>query len=78
MPGKANCPGKALEELKARWQDCQDCPLAAGRTRWFLVKETPGQGDAGGGRAGREEDRQGRPFVGAAGSSWTKSWLRWV
>lgn len=57
-----------LQELKARWQDCQDCPLAAERTQTVFGEGNPqarvmlvGEGP------GKEEDRQGRPFVGAAG-----------
>ncbi len=61
-------PQKVLARLQAGWQSCSDCPLAAGRTcmvfgegdpraRVMLVGEGPG----------KEEDRQGRPFVGRAG-----------
>ena len=60
--------GDALDRLMARWQDCQDCPLQAGRTRVVFGEGNPrarvmlvGEGP------GQEEDRQGRPFVGAAG-----------
>ncbi len=60
--------GEALRELQSRWEDCRDCPLAAGRTRVVFGEGNPrarvmlvGEGP------GREEDRQGRPFVGAAG-----------
>ncbi len=61
-------PLEILQGLHASWQDCQDCPLAAGRTRLVFGEGNPrarvmlvGEGP------GKEEDRQGRPFVGAAG-----------
>ena len=65
---EGTCPEKALEELKSRWENCRDCPLAAGRTHMVFGEGNPrarvmlvGEGP------GREEDLQGRPFVGAAG-----------
>jgi uracil-DNA glycosylase len=72
-PGRARleeplAAGEALDRLKFRWQDCRDCPLQAGRTQVVFGEGNPralvmlvGEGP------GREEDRQGRPFVGAAG-----------
>lgn len=57
-----------LEKLAAEVAQCQKCPLARGRT-----KTVPGEGPADaklmfiGEAPGFHEDRQGRPFVGAAG-----------
>ncbi len=57
-----------LEKLAAEVAQCQRCPLARGRTR-----TVPGQGPADakvmfiGEAPGFHEDRQGLPFVGAAG-----------
>ncbi|MEW5762346.1 MAG: uracil-DNA glycosylase [Bacillota bacterium] len=59
---------RTLEELRRELEGCTRCPLAAGRThivfgegnphaRLMLVGEGPGA----------DEDRLGRPFVGAAG-----------
>ncbi|HHX77910.1 MAG TPA: uracil-DNA glycosylase [Firmicutes bacterium] len=54
--------------LKRSLQECRDCALAAGR-----IQVVFGEGNATatimlvGEGPGREEDRQGRPFVGAAG-----------
>ncbi|CUA95868.1 uracil-DNA glycosylase [Thiomonas bhubaneswarensis] len=56
------------EELQASVQDCRACKLGSSRhqavfgsgathARWMIVGEAPGA----------EEDRQGQPFVGAAG-----------
>jgi uracil-DNA glycosylase len=68
MPEEERIPLGTLQELQASWQDCQDCPLGAGRTRMVFGEGNPkarlmlvGEGP------GKEEDRQGRPFVGAAG-----------
>lgn len=64
----ASSPGDALAKLKARWQDCRDCPLAAGRTHMVFGEGNPEAGVMLVGEGpGKEEDRQGRPFVGAAG-----------
>jgi uracil-DNA glycosylase family 4 len=63
----------ALEAVAAEVRDCSLCPLHAGRT--FSV---PGEGTPGtevvfvGEGPGFNEDRQGRPFVGAAGSFLTE------
>lgn len=57
-----------LEQLAAEIAQCHKCPLARGRT-----KTVPGQGPADaklmfiGEAPGFHEDRQGLPFVGAAG-----------
>ena len=58
----------AITALNARIAQCTACPLAAGRTQ-----TVPGDGDPNadilfiGEAPGFHEDRQGRPFVGAAG-----------
>ncbi len=57
-----------LEKLAAEIAQCQKCPLARGRNH-----TVPGEGPADakvmfiGEAPGFHEDRQGRPFVGAAG-----------
>ena len=57
-----------LEEVANRVKSCTDCPLHRGRNN-----AVPGEGPAHsdlmfiGEGPGYEEDRQGRPFVGAAG-----------
>ena len=59
----------ALEAIAAEVSTCTDCRLAQGRTR-----AVPGEGSPDtevvlvGEGPGQNEDRQGRPFVGAAGS----------
>ncbi len=57
-----------LEALKACTQGCLACPLGAGRIRFVFGEGAPaarmmfvGEGP------GRDEDLQGRPFVGKAG-----------
>lgn len=64
---------KALEELSAQYQDCQMCPLSQGRTHVVFGAGNPQAqlmfiGEA----PGFEEDKQGLPFVGAAGQLLTK------
>ena len=59
----------ALEAIAAEVRACTDCRLASGRTR-----AVPGEGSPDtevvfvGEGPGQNEDRQGRPFVGAAGT----------
>lgn len=60
--------GKTLEELRNEIGPCQKCKLAAGRTNIVFGEGNPQAklmfiGEA----PGREEDLQGRPFVGDAG-----------
>ena len=58
----------AYEDLRRRIQSCRSCPLWSGRT-----KAVPGEGNLDspvmfvGEAPGATEDREGRPFVGAAG-----------
>lgn len=68
MPAEEGRILPTLQGLQAIWQDCRDCPLAQGRTHMVFGEGNPrarvmlvGEGP------GKEEDRQGRPFVGAAG-----------
>lgn len=67
--------GETLEEILAEVLSCRRCPLCAGRrnvvfgvgnprARLMFIGEGPGE----------EEDRQGEPFVGAAGRRLT----RWI
>ena len=67
-PGGRSDPGPALLELRAEIGDCTRCPLSEGRTKLVFGEGSPqarlvfvGEGP------GRDEDRSGRPFVGAAG-----------
>jgi DNA polymerase len=66
--GGASAEGETLEEIRRELEECRGCPLCAGRStivfgtgnpraRLMFVGEGPGA----------EEDRQGEPFVGAAG-----------
>ena len=58
----------AYEDLRSRIASCRSCPLWSGRT-----KAVPGEGNLDspvmfvGEAPGATEDREGRPFVGAAG-----------
>lgn len=67
-PREAVASADSLDLLKACIQDCQACPLGAGRIRFVF-----GEGDSAarmmfiGEGPGRDEDLQGRPFVGKAG-----------
>lgn len=67
-PLPSPCQPNAWDDLANRVQGCQSCGLAGMRTQtvferghrgasWFIVGEAPGE----------QEDRQGLPFVGAAG-----------
>ena len=57
-----------LDEVALRVRNCTDCPLSGGR-----INAVPGEGPGNaelmfiGEGPGFQEDRQGRPFVGAAG-----------
>lgn len=66
--GESSRPGETLEQIQQALTDCRRCDLCQQRTnivfgvgnpqaRLLLVGEAPG----------REEDRQGEPFVGEAG-----------
>lgn len=68
VPGPAGAPGETLEDIRKELAACRGCALCDGRrtvvfgvgnpkARLMFVGEGPGQ----------EEDRQGEPFVGAAG-----------
>lgn len=62
-----------LAELEAQFKNCQMCPLSGTRTQVVFGAGNPDAelmfiGEA----PGFEEDRQGRPFVGAAGQLLTK------
>ena len=67
-PPETVASASSLDQLKACIQDCQACPLGAGRIRFVF-----GEGDPSarmllvGEGPGRDEDLQGRPFVGKAG-----------
>lgn len=67
---------ETLDGLNIEVQNCQACSLAASRTQtvfgegpactdWLFIGEAPGQ----------QEDRQGKPFVGRAGSLLTQMLL---
>lgn len=65
--------GERLRELEARYRQCQACPLAATRTQVVFGSGDPDArlmfiGEA----PGFDEDREGQPFVGAAGQLLTK------
>ncbi len=64
---------EALEALRAEMGDCSRCKLSAGRTNIVFGEGNPDAelmfiGEA----PGRDEDIQGRPFVGKAGVELTK------
>lgn len=66
-------PDRTLEEVRTELGDCQRCKLAGGRKTIVFGSGNPraelmfvGEGP------GEEEDRQGVPFVGAAGQLLTK------
>lgn len=62
-----------LEEILNNTQNCRNCPLSGSRIRYVF-----GEGNSNaelmfiGEAPGEEEDKQGRPFVGAAGGLLTK------
>ncbi|MGI6197589.1 MAG: uracil-DNA glycosylase [Candidatus Cloacimonadaceae bacterium] len=65
--------GQHLDELAARYRNCQKCELAKGRTKLVYGEGNPdafimiiGEGP------GASEDLSGRPFVGKAGELLTK------
>lgn len=67
-PREAVASAATLAELEARAQGCLACPLGPGRLRFVFGEGNPsadlmfiGEGP------GRDEDLQGRPFVGRAG-----------
>ncbi|MFO7897542.1 MAG: uracil-DNA glycosylase [Planctomycetota bacterium] len=62
-----------LDELFESMKDCHSCPLAESRNRLVFGEGNPDARLVFVGEApGREEDRQGRPFVGRAGRLLTK------
>jgi len=71
----AACPGPeavasapTLQELESRIQGCLACPLGPGRLRFVFGEGDPRAGLMFIGEGpGRDEDLQGRPFVGKAG-----------
>jgi DNA polymerase len=65
--------GAALESLRAEIGDCQRCRLSTGRQHIVFGEGNPGADLVFIGEApGREEDIQGRPFVGDAGKLLTR------
>ena len=72
---KAVAPGKkaALDSLRREIGDCRKCELADSRTRLVFGEGSPQAELMFVGEApGRDEDREGRPFVGRAGKLLTK------
>ena len=70
--GDSICAGINKEErlatLRSQWQNCQDCNLAHGRNCLVFGEGNPRAGIMFIGEGpGRDEDRQGKPFVGSAG-----------
>jgi len=72
-PVAASTPIESLEQIRADLGDCRRCPLCKGRANLVFGEGNPkaqilfvGEGP------GREEDEQGRPFVGEAGRLLTK------
>lgn len=66
-------PGATLDEIRTELGDCKRCKLCSGRTQLVFGSGNPraelvfvGEGP------GEEEDKQGIPFVGAAGQLLTK------
>ncbi len=72
-PAPERDPDKVLKELEASLTDCTKCKLSRGRNKLVFGEGNPraelmfiGEGP------GRDEDRQGRPFVGRAGQLLTR------
>jgi len=70
---KAESPDRQMETLYHQIKDCTRCPLGHSRTK-FVFGEGHPQADLVliGEAPGRQEDLQGRPFVGPAGQLLTK------
>ncbi len=74
LVAEANVSRQALlDELRAKFQNCLDCPLGKTRMKFVFGSGNPEAilmfvGEA----PGADEDRQGEPFVGAAGQLLTK------
>jgi len=61
-------PAQALKDLRAYLGDCERCPLSQGRTNIIFGEGNPQAGLMFVGEGpGRDEDLQGRPFVGKSG-----------
>ena len=72
-PSPVVIPGETLDEVRRELGDCKRCKLCNGRTQIVFGSGSPkaelvfvGEGP------GEEEDKQGIPFVGAAGQLLTK------
>ncbi len=64
----ADSKQSTLDQLKAKLENCQECPLGQTRTNMVFGEGNPDAEIFFVGEApGFEEDRQGRPFVGRAG-----------
>jgi DNA polymerase len=64
----AEAPAETLEDIRRELEDCRRCPLCEGRNRIVFGAGNPQARIVFVGEApGREEDRQGLPFVGEAG-----------
>lgn len=67
-PPEAVASAATLADLEARIQGCLACPLGPGRLRFVFGEGHPSAGLMFIGEGpGRDEDLQGRPFVGRAG-----------
>ena len=65
---KGDDPSRSLEEFHSSIRNCKKCSLHRTRTHVVFGKGNPEAKIMLVGEApGREEDREGRPFVGAAG-----------
>jgi DNA polymerase len=64
----AETPAETLQDIRRELEDCRLCPLCEGRNRIVFGAGNPHARLVFVGEApGREEDRQGLPFVGEAG-----------